>query len=1364
MTASTSDTSASQPKRQLLFDRLRAPIALLFAAAISTGAGYFLFLQSKTEYYTDRDARLIARAARQVGRSVTVAGNIIKNAASLDEQEARALYKLETRASDEQRLPWQIFGEITTTPPAKLPEELAENGEHRYATRGNDGLRLHFDVAFQQDEKQRYASAQVDLQQLLKPLQRNMAGIFDAFFILDSTGEVIYQARRGGGEESGSDVRLVRLPELTVRRTFEKAQTLKIAELMSVSRQLPIQLGDNDYQLFSVPLASTLHIEDGGHEKAGAAKRNETWVVCGLVPAGEFRARSLRLSATLVSVLGAVVLLVIFSWPYVKTAMSSAQSKTTLFDVILLGLCGVLATAVICLAAADWLTYHKLEQSSDEQLAGLAKDIEAKLDADIATAVAQLDAVQTWAGQRVLEERKGDVLADPTFPRLTAPLFQTVSLIDEHGKQRAKLSTDRVVPPLAPVATRTYFSAPLKNGTEYISVADRTGGKRRLTIDSVRSNTTGQTEVVFSRAIDEMAGGASPLSGRYAVIAMSSASSLSVMNAIVPEDFGYAIIDADGTVLFHSKSERNKAENFFAETNQNPKLRGIVSARQSELLGLTYWGDDYRAYVHPLRRLPWTLITFREKDGLRGLNTEALLTTMLLLVALHMSGLLLICVVLLLRPRYRAAWLWPDPNRVNDYGDLAIAYLPLLGAAGCLITTLDDGALVAFPFLFIPFVMMVTYLYIRGTARLRSKAVLVASIATAIVLAAAVWHDPQWENAGSVAAKAVASIAVLVVLARAALRTRGPAPGDGARERQTALPLAYVSVAALLLLVVGVVPTVAFFKAAYDIEVTSYVKFTQIRLAQNLQGRWWHLAAELSDERGSRKSDLLEARWTSRQDLHYEPGTNVDLRNDNPPALPREAGAAPPWFEAILPAYSEASVNTRELLHDRSADGRWEWRRDGSQLTLVMRNADPVPSFTISSALPSPVLELGDGPLPVAVGAVALLLIVALVLAVTQFIARRVFLVDVVNPLWLSRGFLGLRHVICYPCDDDAAARLFAKFKKIDFKRPADVELAESAPQSFPAFAPTVFLDHLGYEFATAEAAKVVRGLLERLKRNSDRTIVIRPTTMGVIAHAILEGNESAEWKPILSSFVWVNATQIDADQRGLTFSGSFTPADDSTGPLPPSRWLRHLLHRLYGAIGFGNYFEQLADTRAAERAVASEIYGDPYLQTIVEGLESVASGRDQVLDEIGERAEEYYTALWNACSPGEQLALMQIAQTGLVNGKTRKEVRRHLARGLLRRDPQIRIMNETFRRFVCAQAATSSLSQQLEEGVGGDAWNRFRLPFAVAVLVVLLFFFGTQRELFDSSFAVISGMTVTIPALLKILSAFGERGAAKAA
>ena len=1375
MSSTTPDAPAGPRPRQSAFDRLRGPLALLVAAAVAIAASYYAFLQKKTEYFTDRDARLITRAAQQVARLVNIGAAITRNAVTLQDPKSKeqskdvaALYKIEGRASDEQRLPSKIFRDINTVGPTKplAPELTVKPYEHRYATRENNVLLLNFEVLAGENHD-RFASGQIELQQLLEPLRRSLADVFDAFFIVDASGDVIYQAQKAVGEESGSDMKLVRLPDLTVTPMFEKPQPVKVAQLTSVSRQLPIRLGDNDYQLFSVPIASTIHIENAAHEKGGGEeKKSETWVVCGLVSTSEFRARSLQISVTLLSCLAGALLLVICSWPFVKMALASAPHKTTLFDVILLGMCGILASAIVSLAALDWLTFGELQRNADDQLERLAKTIERKFNADIATAIGQLDELEPWAVEQQLPDkqplRQGDLLSRVSLGK--KPLLQVLSLMDGEGQQTAKWSVDHVAPPLIRAANRPSFSSPLNKGPGYLAY-----GGRHVTIESVRSPTTGQTEVVFSRAVGEMHGfEQSPRPKEPAVITMSAGSALSVMNAVVPEDFGFAVIDANGTVLFHTLSERNTVENFFAEADQNPKLRAIVAARQSELVDLRYWGDDYRAYVYPLKGLPWTLVTFRAQSGLRALNTEALLTTMLFLLVLHFGGLLsFICIVLVLRPRYRAAWLWPDPNRVDDYRGLAAAYIALLAAGGCFVAATSGAALAAFPYAFVPLVLTTTYVYIRGTQSLRAKALLAAGIAAAIVVGLLPWSGTR-EDTAAVAAKVACSFLVAGVLARAALRPRAELPPKaGTRERQTELPLAYVSAGTLLLLLVSFVPTAAFFRAAIDIDIASYVKYTQIQLAHALQGRWWHLSAEFSDDRGMGKRALLGDRWKNVRDLHFEkPGTWIAF--DEPPPAPsvQEPAAAAPWFESILPTYSEASVNTREMLHDRSADGQWTWTRAGSTLTLAMSRSAPVPGFTIHSQIPSPFLAFGTGG-AVAVGALSALAILALVFGIAEFVARRVFLVDLVNPLWLPRGFLGLRHVICHPCDDAAVERLFANFaEKLDLDKPEDVKRAETAPQSFPQYAPTVFINHLGYDFAVDERAKVVRGLLERLMRNPDRVVVIRPTTIGVIAQTLLDGTERAEWRPLIEKFVWVNATQINVDKSGVNRSGSHETFFDMGPPGPAAKepWLKRMRQRLYRAIGFGGYFEQIVDANVAQRTIKQEVKGDPYVATLIEGLQAEASGRDQVLDEIGERAEQYYIALWNSCKPRERLVLMQVAETGLVNGKARKEVRRLLARGLLQRNAGLGVMNETFRRFVHVQASTSALARQLQDDLASDAWRRFRVPFFVALMVIVVFFFGTQRELFDSTFAVAGGFTATATALLKLLSTFGDRSAAKAA
>ena len=145
-------------------------MAFLLIAAGTVGASYYFFLQRKIDYYTNRDARLIARSAQQVARAVNITAGIVKNAAKLEDSELTALYKFEGRASDEQRLPSKVFRDISTKAPVPLPEELLkseiDDHEHRYATRNNDGLMLNFEVL---NKEQQYVSAKIELRQDLTP-------------------------------------------------------------------------------------------------------------------------------------------------------------------------------------------------------------------------------------------------------------------------------------------------------------------------------------------------------------------------------------------------------------------------------------------------------------------------------------------------------------------------------------------------------------------------------------------------------------------------------------------------------------------------------------------------------------------------------------------------------------------------------------------------------------------------------------------------------------------------------------------------------------------------------------------------------------------------------------------------------------------------------------------------------------------------------------------------------------------------------------------------------------------------------------------------------------------------------------------
>jgi hypothetical protein len=1381
-----SESPTPTQARHSLFERMRGPMTLLMIAVGGFALYYSLFFERKTSYFRDRNARLVATVADQVRRSIRSTSGMVSNAASMSEPHLKELYRFNRGISEEQRQPQAMFDDLKF-----VADPEKKHQERRFAQQDDGGLRLVFegstgaeipdqpiDLSVVADNEKsgpkRYVSASIPLRRLIGTTVSQIAGdAFDTVFILDPGGNVIFQSVRRNGDESEADVKIMRIKELRVPRMFEGETTLQVADLMSTSRQMPVRIGDTSYQLFSVPVRSSIAVEakDGA---AGVA--SDLWVVCGVVSNAEFRSRSLALSVTMLSCLAAAFLLTIFAWPFAKMAMTSAQHKVTLVDVILLGVSGILAASIVCLIVIDFFTYRKLEATADGQLETLAGEITTNFRKDVSTAIRQIDMAQLWAEKQIRQglanPRNADLLA--SFTTIDRPYFQSLSLIARNGRQAMKWSVENPATPLTQVATRRYFAASLKEGREYLFLDGR-----RIAIESIRSATSPQPEVVFARrTADTPLPTDARLAARFPVIAMAMPSALSIIDPVLPSNFGFAIVDSSGDVLFHSDSHRNTVENFFAETDDDPRVKAAVEARQNESMNIRYWGEDYRAYVQPMKDLPWTLITFREKRPLRTLNTEALTITLVFLLVIFVAGLLaFISLVLLLNPRYRARWIWPDPARVKAYVELSAAYLGLLVFAAVIFLTLNDGALLAFPFWFVPLVLVITYLYLRaglcGPKRMAVVAI-AATLVVGVLLLMGRGRGGGWADAAMI----VAAILLLAIVVRAVLRPDDAGHAGRLRERQTALPLCYVGAAFLFLFVTSAVPTTAFFKSAFEMETESHVKWVQMKLAGDLQSRWWRLSSEFSDDRGLGKQRYFDQRWAERSDNYAGAvyGTSVDLKPERVPQRPgvlRTMAAFPDLIDAMLPRYSEASMKTRELVHDRASDDLWWWTSHRSRIDLVMRNRWPVRPFTISSSVPALLPTLRDAtlaevgemlrPRNLAAAAMALLVILGVTFAIARFIARRVFLVDLVHPLWLSQGFLGLRHVFCHPCDDASARRLFRDFKRIDLSQAADLELARTAPQSFDTFEPSVFIDNLDYEFATGEGSKLVRDLIERLSRNADRTIVLRPTAMNVITASFLQSDDSEGWAKTLSSFVWVNGSQLMTSEKRLTFSGTVPiPYDELT--TGTNRWRWKSLRGLSMLSGFDVYFDQFSDTRKSlERTLARETEADPYLGTLMTGLGTHASGQEQLLDEIGERTEDYYSVLWRTCTPNEQLVLMQIAQTGLVNGKTRKDVRRLLARGLLRRDPQMRLMNETFRRFVFAQSTTSALAQQLEQNVAGDAWNRFRVPFFAAIAVVMLFFFTTQRQTFDATIALVGGLTAGLPTFLKTLSGLGQRSGAKA-
>ncbi len=137
----------------------------------------------------------------------------------------------------------------------------------------------------------------------------------------------------------------------------------------------------------------------------------------------------------------------------------------------------------------------------------------------------------------------------------------------------------------------------------------------------------------------------------------------------------------------------------------------------------------------------------------------------------------------------------------------------------------------------------------------------------------------------------------------------------------------------------------------------------------------------------------------------------------------------------------------------------------------------------------------------------------------------------------------------------------------------------------------------------------------------------------------------------------------------------------------------------------------------------------------------------------MDEQACGHYRDLWSRCSVAERLTLAHVAQEGVVNPKRHSEIRSLLSRGFLVRDPSIRLMNDSFTRFVLETVRPEQLRLwERPKGTRSD-WLRLQWLSSAVLLMLALFLFLTQRQLFEGTITFLSALALGVPALLKAVS-----------
>jgi hypothetical protein len=277
-------------------------------------------------------------------------------------------------------------------------------------------------------------------------------------------------------------------------------------------------------------------------------------------------------------------------------------------------------------------------------------------------------------------------------------------------------------------------------------------------------------------------------------------------------------------------------------------------------------------------------------------------------------------------------------------------------------------------------------------------------------------------------------------------------------------------------------------------------------------------------------------------------------------------------------------------------------------------------------------------------------------------------------------------------------------------------------------------IDHLDYRLDEPEFRRQTLSFLEALVYQQKRKplIVSDRDPMSWIEEGPAAGRDQAS----IERDRWVQVLQ------------SFRRENAGIGDEPPFTRVDALSSRARDDVGLGPM---------AVDAIVKESSPALRLVTIADNLLSRISPNGSLEAEdlrraFSSAAEPYYRALWGTCSVEEKLVLRQLAEEKLVNPRTKAIVTRLLRAGLVVRDPNLRIMNETFRRFI-VQAVTADQVAAWEAADVHVPWASIETAMITVVVGLAVLLVLTQEQLVSAWTGFVPAIAPAVPTVMRLFA-----------
>lgn len=1240
--------------------------------------------------YSNRQANLVKRAFRHL----TLIGDTI---ASQTENYHKAILNSPANI-DEQYL-------ATFLPGVQYSDENSKNYQENSIISEDDNYYLFLKIA-PVNRKPIYLKAPI--LSLLKDRRSTSisSDIFDDVLLADKNGTVIFQANQTAARivQMGTLIDYAQGPgagtgDANKQTTDNKIQANSFIERSTFSNLLDVQIAGANHKLFLQPLYLKI-----GNVETGPDRPH--YVLSGLVRSDQFFIESLRVPYVVLIWSAFSAFILGLSLPFLKMIFLKSRERFLRADAIRICLFLPVITFILSLALIS-LLYFRNERDTDKKLTTFGEMISHNFSRELSAVRNQLDSMGQSEAIKEYPNNLDSISRVPDALKTVVtsydsegvyPFFNSAFWMNSKGQHVILWTVRDKAPPLLDVGNRAYARNLFERKYSYLTTGPQ---EKPITLEPINSWITGENSLVS--CIPHPIGGAGMVT-----------KPLSLIGPYVPLGFGYAVVNGNGLVLFHNEESRNLVENLFEEADMNRSLSKAVKEHEDSYLNVSYRGQDHRFHVtsfQQLEHLPWTLVVFRQKAPLRIFYTEVIIESLVLFLLLYAVICMVTCLLLRSsasvssredRAKYFPRWLWPNKRRLHHYLLLNTIFLALSVAALAFlwagsVSVLFLGAVT------IPIIAAMSYLLILRSER--SPKLFLRAV-------------PHWQ-------------------------------------------LFYRSALAMMLLLVAVFPSLAFFRICVSYEEDLGIKQEQLNLASFYQNRAEKVAAayqRINFPSAEKREEFLKTRLkVGREALDsYETiGSDINtvLVQNHYHCGNSESGPVEAFIPAVLtqirPSLDRFTSAPGTSKYGPPSDFDWRVCRTARMPELMLDHYRGDQALLLKSGMIPTQLP---GGLAHYAGMLALILVLY---RLVTFASRKLFSQAFENRTATFRNGLpevssDARNTIVI-CSPDAREEL--AIEKIYPSSAVVVEISnviDSYRQNGKRCelkldgSSVVILNHFEFRMEDARCNLEKLELLEDLVLKQGKTIFIISTVdplyyLDIGQLAELPGNELGEarkelverWAEILQSFAkhYYSKATKESDDSQVNAEKFIETPDQLGGSTDESRRVIEVLRQECALFPHLQRIEAEISPQISSGAVSAE----------------------QVIDEIGDRAHAYYHSLWSQLSIKEKLLLVQLSQEGFVNPNSGKLANVLMRKGLLIHDQNLRIFNESFRRFVASVETADQIKFWEQKSMKGG-WGSIRVVFWAGLISLVAFLLYTQRDLLQSGVAWLPAIIGAIAGLLKVL------------